>query len=73
MTCKHDRTNSWWEHDARGIPLARVCDHCKADVLKRYRPDVLNNPGYEADEDIDGDLDWDRGIYPSDFGPEGQL
>lgn len=51
--CKHTRDDSWWEYDARGIPLARVCDLCKADVLKRYRPDVLNNSNYEADEDIE--------------------
>lgn len=46
---------SWWESDARGIPLARVCETCVDKVLARYRPDVLNNPNYEADEPIDED------------------
>jgi hypothetical protein len=49
--------DSWWEHDARGIPLARVCDACQETKLAKYRPEVLNDPQYEADEDIDGD-DW---------------
>lgn len=44
---------SWWENDARGIPLARVCETCKASKLAKYRPDVLTNPAYEADEAID--------------------
>jgi len=46
---------SRWAHDARGVPLARVCPKCEAEKLARYRPDVLNNPNYAADEDIDGD------------------
>lgn len=44
---------SWWENDARGIPLARVCVACKKQKLSRYRLDVLLDPQYEADEPID--------------------
>lgn len=44
---------SWWEIDARGIPLARVCDKCKEEKLAKYRPEVLTNPNYEADEPIE--------------------
>lgn len=44
---------TWWESDARGIPLAKVCEHCVDTVLSRYRPEVLRNPNYQADEDID--------------------
>lgn len=44
---------SWWENDARGIPLARVCDKCKKQKLAGFRPDVLTNPGYEVDEPIE--------------------
>lgn len=44
---------SWWVNDARGIPLARVCDCCKAEKLKGYRPEVLKDPNYHADEPID--------------------
>ena len=43
---------SWWEHDARGIPLARVCDDCKDNKLKVYRPEVLTDPNYETQEPI---------------------
>lgn len=59
MSCKHDKHNSWWEYDARGIPLCRVCSRCKAEKLKRYRPDVLYDPSYWSDEDIDADDGWD--------------
>lgn len=44
---------SWWEKDARGIPLARVCDNCRDIKLKKYRPEVLKDPNYETDEPID--------------------
>jgi hypothetical protein len=43
---------SWWESDARGIPLARVCEQCIKVKLARYRPDVLRNPNYWSDESI---------------------
>lgn len=41
---------SWWEHDYRGIPLARVCDDCRETKLARYRPEILT--GYNQ-----GDVD----------------
>jgi hypothetical protein len=49
---KHDGV-SWWESDARGIPLARVCGECIAVKLARYRPEVLRNRDYQADENIE--------------------
>lgn len=53
--CTHEREDSWWEHDARGIPLCRVCDKCRDIKLSVYRPEVLTNPDYWADEPIDED------------------
>lgn len=47
--------NSWWENDARGIPLARVCVECKGERLKKYKPSVLTNSNYTADEPIEAD------------------
>jgi hypothetical protein len=44
---------SWWEHDARGIPLCRVCDKCRKEKLSRYRPDVLTDPSYWTDEPVE--------------------
>lgn len=41
MRCEHTRENSWWEYDARGIPLARVCDDCRAEKLRGFRSEVL--------------------------------
>lgn len=55
MTCAPHTKNdgSWWEYDARGIPLCRVCSKCRPEKLSRYRPEVLNNPNYVANEPID--------------------
>lgn len=47
--------NSWWESDARGIPLARVCVECKENKLKKYRPEVLTNSNYYSDEPVEAD------------------
>lgn len=51
--CQNDELSteySWWEHDAQGIPLARVCDRCRNEKLGRYRPEILS--GYtQADVD----------------------
>lgn len=47
---------SWWAHDARGIPLCRVCDRCERQKLSVYRPEILS--GYDqldVDELIDAD------------------
>jgi hypothetical protein len=46
---------SWWENDARGIPLARVCEDCREAKLAKYRPDVLTDSNYWADEPIEDD------------------
>jgi hypothetical protein len=41
---------SWWEYDAQGIPLTRVCDRCVDLRLSKYRPEILT--GYtQADVD----------------------
>ena len=45
-----NRHSSWWEHDAQGIPLCRVCNKCRKAKLSRYRPEILT--GYsQADVD----------------------
>jgi len=52
---------SWWEHDAQGIPLCRVCHHCRDQKLSRYRPEILS--GYDQ-SDVDEPIEPD---YPTDF------
>ena len=47
--------SSWWESDARGIPLARVCLECVDKKLSKYRPEVLTNSNYYADEPIEAE------------------
>lgn len=42
-----DGTGSWWQHDAMGITLARVCDDCIKEKLSRYDPAVLTDSCYE--------------------------
>jgi hypothetical protein len=39
--------------DARGIFCCFYCDKCEAEKRARYRPDVLTDPNYWADEPID--------------------
>ena len=46
---------SHWINDARGIPVARVCDRCEDGVRAKYRPEIFDNAGYEADEPIEED------------------
>jgi len=49
-------TTSWWEHDAQGIPLCRVCSRCRREKLAKYRPEILT--GYtqaDVDEPIEED------------------
>lgn len=45
--------DSYWVNDARGIPLGRMCEDCEQERLSKFRPDVLTDSNYWADEDID--------------------
>lgn len=38
------------EYDARGIFLCFVCTKCRSRKLRGYRPEVLTDPNYEADD-----------------------
>lgn len=42
-------------HDARGIFLCYCCGKCRAKAMAKYRPDVLTDSNYWADEEIEGD------------------
>ena len=44
---------SYWQYDARNIPICKTCDDCHDTKMRRYRKDVLDNPNYEADEPIE--------------------
>jgi hypothetical protein len=46
---------SRWINDARGIPLHRACPKCEAEKAKKFRPEVLTDPNYEAEEPIEED------------------
>lgn len=46
--------DSWWEYDAQGIPLCRVCDSCIEEKLARYRPEILT--GYDQ-SDVDEQIE----------------
>jgi len=43
------------EFDARGIFLDYLCNHCRDKKLRKYRPEVLTDPNYETDEEIEED------------------
>lgn len=49
--------DSWWENDAQGIPLCRVCPSCEVEKLSHYRPEILN--GYNQ-SDVDEPIEEDR-------------
>ena len=51
--CLHEGEDSWWEYDARGIPLAKVCNKCVEQKLAEFRPEVLSDSNYWADEAIE--------------------
>jgi len=66
----HDKMNSHWAYDAKGIPLCRVCGECEHLLPLLYAPEVLGLRGrYEdvVEECIDGDGDFDPGY---DYGAE---
>lgn len=42
--------NPWWEYDANGIPLAKVCTACVDKRMEAYRPEILS--GYDQ-SDVD--------------------
>jgi hypothetical protein len=44
---------SRWYRDARDIELFRGCTDCAPAKLRRYRPEVLTDPHYEASEPIE--------------------
>jgi hypothetical protein len=44
---------SHWQHDARGIALARTCDTCHERKMAKYRPDVLTDGQYWTDEPVE--------------------
>lgn len=44
-------------YDARGIFCCYTCPKCVAEKKSKYRPEVFDDPGYEADEDIEGEYD----------------
>jgi hypothetical protein len=47
---------SWWEYDAQGIALCRVCPKCQQEKLAQFRPEILT--GYtqaDVDEPIEPD------------------
>ena len=51
------------EFDARGIELGFMCDKCRKEKLSHFRRDVLEDPNYECDEDIEED----RGLEPREW------
>lgn len=48
--------NTWWEYDALGIPLCKVCEKCREQKLSRYRPEILS--GYDQ-SDVDEPIEED--------------
>jgi hypothetical protein len=50
----HDKTNSWWLFDSKGIEVCRVCEECYDATIKQYNPSIFD--GYDnIDETIEDD------------------
>jgi hypothetical protein len=47
--------DSQWRYDARGIELCRTCSKCHREKMRGYRAEVLTNPNYDSDEQIEED------------------
>ena len=58
-----------WFHDARGIPLARVCDKCRGEKLATYRPEIISDPNYDSVEPIEPEPD--DYVAPREFSVDG--
>ena len=41
-----------WVYDARHIAVKKVCDDCREEQLRGYRPDIFTDPNYYCDEEI---------------------
>lgn len=55
--CREAGEDSWWENDAQGIPLCRVCAICREAKLSCYRRCILE--GYtqaDVNEPIEDEL-----------------
>lgn len=46
--CREAGENSWWEYDAQGIELDRVCALCRDAKLSKYRSCILT--GYDQSD-----------------------
>lgn len=42
----HTKQNSWWLHDAKNIPLCRVCSECLSAVRATYQPELFDGHHY---------------------------
>jgi len=60
MRCDHTKDESWWEYDAQGIPLCRVCDRCVKEKLSKYRPEILT--GY-TQADVNEPIELEDGVF----------
>lgn len=47
------RLPTYWINDGHGFALCKVCDTCKSQKLKKYRPDIFTQ--YDADEPLHPD------------------
>ena len=45
------------QYDARGIFLTDTCPKCHSDRMREFRDEVLTDPNYACDEEVDGDYD----------------
>lgn len=55
--CTHDKCNSWWLCDARGIEVSRVCDSCIDDVKHQYNPAIFGESDIPYEEYVEDTIE----------------
>lgn len=49
----HNKQNSWWLNDVKGIPVSRVCDECIEVVKSQYDPAIFGEGSRSYEEVVD--------------------
>ena len=55
----HTKSNSWWLHDIKNIPVSRVCDECEDDVKAQYNPAIFGEGSAYYEEVVEEQIEDD--------------
>lgn len=55
----HNKQNSWWLCDARGIEVSRVCDDCEESVKAQYDPAIFGESDVSYEDVVEEPIEPD--------------